>query len=294
MTMTPHSNLRGIAYMTLGVSCFPAADAISKYLTGSHDPTQILWLRCLVQLAMVLPLLLPRARRLELRTRRPALHFARALFNLLATLAFITALSHVPLVEAVTILFSGGLFLVALSAVLLGEHVDRARWAAVIVGFAGVLVVMRPGLGVLHWAASLALFAALATALYQVSTRKLAETDSSLTIFFYVTIFGVVALAPVMPFVWTPVTGDGWLYILGAGIAGGLGHWFMIKSLAHAPGSVVAPFNYAQIVAATGLGWAWFGDIPDLWTFVGLAIVIGSGLAIAARERRAVAEAKRP
>jgi drug/metabolite transporter (DMT)-like permease len=278
-------HLRGITYMALGVSFFPVADATSKYLTGDYEPAQILWLRYLVQLAFIAPFVLSAPRRRALRTKRPGLHLLRAALTLVATIAFIASLSRIPLVEGISILFSCAFFTVALSALALREHVGVHRWSAVALGFAGVLIVMRPGMGIIDWWAIFALLSAFSTAVYQVATRKLSETDSALTQFFYVTIFGCVVLAPATPFVWVPMSKGAWLYVAAAGMAGGLGHWFMIKSLEHAPASVVAPFNYTQIVAATAIAALWFGELPDDWGVLGLAIVIASGLYIARRER---------
>jgi drug/metabolite transporter (DMT)-like permease len=283
--------LTGILLMVAAVSLFPASDAMSKYLTADYPALQILWLRHIVQLAMVLAMLAAGRRWSLMRTRQPGLQLLRGALTVAATLLFIMALKFVPLVDAVTILFAQSLIMVALSVPILGERVGIHRWGAVIVGFAGILIVMRPGLGVVHWAASLALICALCNALYQIVTRRLAETDSAITTFFYVSAIGVVALAPTMPFVWVEVTEEGWLWILGAGLFGGMGHYLMIRAFDFAGASVLAPFNYAQIGAATLLGYLWFGDLPDRWTILGLVIVIGSGLYILERERRAGARA---
>lgn len=286
--------LTGILLMVAAVSLFPASDAMSKFLTADYHALQILWLRHVVQLGMVLAMLAAGRRWSLMRTRRAGLQLLRGVLTVTATLLFIMALKFVPLVDAVTILFAQSLFMVALSVPLLGERVGPHRWGAVIAGFAGVLVVMRPGLGVVHWAASLALVCALSNALYQIVTRRLAETDSAITTFFYVSAIGVVALAPTMPFVWKDVSEAGWLWLLAAGLVGGLGHYLIIKAFDFAGASVLAPFNYAQIGAATLLGYFWFGDVPDRWTILGLAIVIGSGLYILHRERRAAAPARAP
>lgn len=279
--------LKGIGIMILAVSLFPVSDAISKHLTTDYHVLEILWLRHIVQLAAVVALIAASGRWALTRTRRPRLQLVRAGLTAGATILFITALKYVPLVDGVTILFAQSLMTAALSVPLLGERVGAHRWGAVAVGFAGILIVMRPGLGVVHWAASLALLAALCNALNQIYTRRLAASDAAITTFFYGSLVGVVALAPAIPFVWTAVTDETWLWFAAAGLIGGLGHFLLIKAFDFAGAAVLAPFNYAQLGSATVLGLLWFGDVPDAWTILGLVIVIASGLYILHRERRA-------
>lgn len=279
--------LTGIFLMVAAVSLFPASDALSKYLVGTYDVLQVVWIRYVVQFAVVLAALAPRSRWHLMRTRRPGLQAVRGFFTILSTVTFVAALGYVPLVDAVTLLFSSSLMLVALSVPLLGERVGIHRWSAVIIGFAGVLVVMRPGLGVLHWAAIGALVSAFSNAIYQIATRALAVTDRAVTTFFFVNVAGVVLLGPAMFFVWLPMTWEAWVWVIAAGLLSGAGHYLLIRAFDHASASVLAPFNYAQIVSATLIGYFWFSEIPDLWTMIGLVIVVGSGLYVLHRERRA-------
>lgn len=278
--------MTGIFLMVIAVSLFPASDALSKYLVGTYDALQVVWLRYVVQFTCVLIALAPRSRWHLMRTRRPGLQAVRGFFTVLSTLAFVAALGYVPLVDAVTLLFSSSLMLVALSVPFLGEKVGIHRWSAVIIGFLGVLVVMRPGLGVLHWAASGALISAFSNAIYQIATRALSVTDRAITTFFFVNVAGVVLLGPAMLFVWIPMDWEAWLFVIAAGLLSGAGHYLMIRSFDHANASVLAPFNYVQIVSATLIGYVWFQELPDLWTVVGLIVVVGSGLYILQRERR--------
>jgi drug/metabolite transporter (DMT)-like permease len=279
--------MTGILLMVLAVSLFPVSDALSKYLVGTYDVLQVVWIRYVVQFAAVLAVLAPRSRWHLMRTRRPGLQAVRGFFTALSTLAFVTALGFVPLVDAVTLLFSSSLMLVALSVPLLGERVGIHRWSAVIIGFIGVLVVMRPGMGVLHWAAAGALVSAFSNAIFQIATRALSVTDRAITTFFFVNVTGVVLLGPAMFFVWIPMPWDAWVWVTAAGLLSGAGHYLMIRSFDYAGASVLAPFNYAQIVIATLIGYFWFSEIPDLWTVVGLVVVVGSGLYILRREQRA-------
>lgn len=282
-----NETLTGIFLMVVAISLFPASDALSKYLVGTYDALQVVWIRYVVQFVAVLIALAPRSRWHLMRTRRPGLQAVRGFFTVLSTLAFVAALGFVPLVDAVTLLFSSSLMLVALSVPFLGERVGIHRWSAVIIGFIGVLVVMRPGMGVLHWAASGALISAFSNAIYQIATRALSVTDRAITTFFYVNIAGLVLLGPTMFFVWIPMTWDAWLWVIAAGLLSGAGHYLLIRAFDHAGASVLAPFNYVQIVSATLIGYFWFSEFPDLWTVVGLIIVVGSGLYILRREQRA-------
>ncbi|MFO0995245.1 MAG: DMT family transporter [Alphaproteobacteria bacterium] len=276
--------LTGIALIVAAAVIFPATDAIAKHLASRYHPLQILWARYLVQLAMMLPLLTRRSLGSLLRSRRPALQIGRSLTLVLGTLAFVGALRFIPLVDAIAILFSNALIMVALSAPLLGERIDGRRWAAVIAGFAGTLIIMRPGLGFVHWAASLALIAALCNALFQIASRALATSDPAETSLVYVALVGVLAMGPFMPFVWAPMTAEAWLWSAGSAAFAVSGQYLLVKAFNHAPVSVLAPFNYMEILSATALGYFWFGELPDGWTVLGLVVVIGSGLYVVTRE----------
>jgi drug/metabolite transporter (DMT)-like permease len=278
--------LSGIALIVAAATVFPATDAIAKYLVSAYPPFQILWMRYVVQLAMMAPLFAGRAGWSVLRSGRPALQMGRSLLLVVGTLAFITATKFMPLVDAVSVLFSNALLMVALSAPLLGERVEWQRWGAVVVGFAGTLIIMRPGLGIVHWAATLALVAALCNALFQIASRALAATDSVETSLLYVTLVGVVAMGPLMPFVWTAMTLDAWLWTIASAAFALLAQYLLIKAFNYAAASVLAPFNYAEIGSATALGYFWFGDLPDSWTVLGLVVVIASGLYVLKREGR--------
>jgi drug/metabolite transporter (DMT)-like permease len=175
----------------------------------------------------------------------------------------------------------------ALSVPLLKEKVGVRRWAAVILGFASVLVIIRPGVEILHWAVFLPLLVAVCFALYQIATRLLSTTDDSLTTLFYSATAGAVAMTVILPFQewrWPDVAGWGLMAFLG--LIGSLGHFVMIRAFAHAPASSLAPFSYLNLVWATLLGIALFGDWPDGWTFLGAAMLAGSGIYVLYRERR--------
>jgi drug/metabolite transporter (DMT)-like permease len=195
-------------------------------------------------------------------------------------------LRYLQLDEAVALAFSTPFFVAALSGPILGEWVRWRRWTAVVVGFIGVLVVTRPGAGSFQPAALLSLTGAVCYALYALSTRILARTDSSETTLFYSNIVGAAAMLPVVPFVWTTPTDALVIALMVAtGAIGSFGHYLLIAAHRLAPAAVLAPFIYTEIVLVIALGFLVFGDLPNRWTLTGAAIVVASGLYILHRER---------
>lgn len=224
--------------------------------------------------------------RRALRTRHRKLQFARSLGFGVHTALFLVAITFLPLADAIAVLFVGPLLVTALSAPLLGEKVGAARWAGVLAGFIGALVIIRPGFGVFHWAMVLVLLSAACLALYQLTTRELSNHEDPLTTLFYTPAAGLVVLSVAVPFVWTvPARGDVLLMAFMGGV-GALGHFMLIKAYETAEASSLAPFSYVLIVSATFFGYAVFGDVPDGWTILGALIVIGSGVYIGRIEAR--------
>ena len=216
---------------------------------------------------------------------RPGLQIGRSVLLLGSTLCNFAALRYLQLDEAIALIFSTPFFVAALSGPLLGEWVRWRRWTAIAVGFLGVLVVTRPGAGSFHPAALLSLSAAVLYALYSITTRILARTNSNATTLFYSNIVGALALIPVLPFVWTTPRDPLLIALMvGTGAAGGFGHYLLIAAHRLAPAAVLSPFIYTEIVWVTVLGFSVFGDLPTRWTLTGAAIVVASGLYILHRE----------
>jgi drug/metabolite transporter (DMT)-like permease len=281
----PANTLRGIVLMVASTCLFPVSDALGKHLIRDHGAVQILWVRHAILLAGVI-LVISAQRKLALfATRRLGLHALRTLATGAAAILMLSALRFIPLADATAIIFVGPLIVVALSVPMLGERVGAYRWSAVIVGFVGVLIIMRPGLGAMHWAAALALLSALAGALQVVLTRRLAATEHVFTTMFVMAAFSLALLTPLAPFQWTPLTlTTGALMALTAVISL-IGQIGMIKAIEYAPISTLAPFSYFQIISATSIGFGAFGDLPDSATVAGLIVVVASGLFVAYRER---------
>jgi len=228
------------------------------------------------------------------RTRRPWLQAGRSVLLLGSTALNFIALQYLQLTESVSIMFATPLLVALLAGPMLGEWAGPRRLAAIAVGFVGVLVVTRPGLGGLHPAAFLSLGSAVCYALYSVTTRMLAGADSSATTMFYSGLAGVLLVTPLVPFVWSlPDAALGWTLMILLGACGAFGHWLLILAHARAPAPVLAPFIYTQIVWMIILGFLVFGDLPDGWTLAGSAIVIASGLYLLHRERVRAVPAER-
>ena len=190
-------------------------------------------------------------------------------------------------------MFMSPVIVTILSIPLLGEKVGLRRWIGIAIGFAGALVVMRPGTESLQLSIVVVLAAAVTNALYQVFTRKLGTRDGPMTSLFYTGVIGALVTTIVAPFYWQPVAGFDWLLFVFAGIAGGIGHLCLIRAFRHAPASVVAPFSYSSLLWATAFGYVLFGDLPDGWTLTGAALIIGSGLYIFHREQVLKRQGKR-
>jgi len=287
-TVEPLANepLRGILLIIAAFCTFAMLDTTAKYLVQHYPTAQVVWARYVGHVVLAAAILLPMHGRSLLHSRAPGLQILRSLFLFGSTCANFAALQFLQLAETSSIMFSAPLMVAMLSIPLLGEYIGPRRWTAIFLGFAGVLIVVRPGLGLMHWAASLSLLAALFGACYQISTRKLAGVDRAVTTQFYSAIIGAVAITPVMPYVWETPDLTGVLLMVLLGALGGFGHWLLILAHRLAPAPVLAPFLYIQLLPMILLGYLVFSDFPDLWTLVGAGVVVFSGLYLLYRERR--------
>ncbi len=278
--------LIAIGLMLGAVACFACLDASAKWVNRTTDPLQTAAVRYLGSFLLVSFFFNPWTKAGLLRTRSVKLQVARALCLVVATICSFFALKYLRLTEVTSITFASPLVVALLARPILGERIGAHRLAAVLTGFAGVLVVTRPGVGGLHAAALLAVGAACASALYSLTTRLVAAHDASETTLFYTGLVGSLVFLPVTPFVWAwPQASLTWLLLAALGAFGALGHWLLILAHRRAPASVLAPFFYAQLLWATALGFLVFGETPDRWTLVGGAIVMASGLYLVSRER---------
>jgi drug/metabolite transporter (DMT)-like permease len=286
------SRLIGIALVCGAFACFSYLDTTAKYLNLYMATLQVVWARYTGAFVFALVVSNPFTRPELLRTRRPFLQIGRSTLLLASTCFNFLALRYLQLDEATAIAFSTPFFVAALSGPMLGEWVRWRRWTAIAVGFVGVLVVIRPSPANFNPAALLSVGAAICYALYAITTRMLSRSDSNETTVFYSNLVGVLALLPVLPFVWvTPQNPLIVAVMVLAGFFGGFGHYLFVRAHRLAPVSVLAPFAYTQLLWVIVLGYLVFDQLPSMWTLGGSAIVIVSGLYLLNRERKRAVEA---
>ena len=277
---------RALPLFLLAGLCLSSLDATGKYLVRDHALLVVVWARYAGQLLVTTPFAWQRAGPGFWRARHPALQLLRSASLLAATVCFFGGLRYLPLAEGSAVAFLTPIFVVVLSGPLLGERPTRARWIAVIVGFAGTVILVRPGSAIFHPATLLMGLAALFNAFYLLMTRKLID-ESAYTMLFYSALAGAVGLSLVLPFYLesAPLTWhDGALFLL-LGLFAGLGHWFVISAYLLAPASMLTPFAYLQMVWATLYGFVIFGQLPDRWSALGMTIIVASGVGLALQER---------
>jgi drug/metabolite transporter (DMT)-like permease len=215
------------------------------------------------------------------------LQLLRGLCLLGSTGFFFAALIYMPIADALALVFVSPFIVTILSALLLGETVGPRRWTAVLIGFIGALIIIRPGLGVFSWPSLLALGAGFFYASYIVTTRQLANVGMPPLISLTATgLIGVVIMSCLLPFSWQTPAATDWLWMAAMGLAAASGHFLITKSLQYAPAAQLAPLSYSEIIMATLIGYVAFGDFPDAWTWLGIAVIIISGIYISWRERR--------
>ncbi|WP_031335793.1 DMT family transporter [Rhodopseudomonas sp. B29] len=277
--------LRGI-FLILGATVFLAcSDALAKYLGRTMPPVEIAWLRFLVFAVIMLPAALTSRGGSVLRSARPKLQVLRSLGLVSSSVLFITGLHFLPIAEASATSFVAPLFVTALSLLLLGEHIGVRRWAATLVGLIGVLIVVRPGTAAFNPAVILPILSALGWALTLTLTRMISNADRTVVTMSYSALIGFVSLSLLVPLVWVTPSWQQLALGLGVGLASTTGQWIVVMAFRHADASALAPFSYVQLLWATLFGILLFGEIPDLWTFIGAAVIIASGVYTAHRER---------
>ena len=268
------------------VFLFAGSDASAKFLNGHMDTIQVVWARYMSAFILALFMFNPIKRPQVMRTSRPWLQLGRSTLLLVSTALNFVALRYLQLDQAVAIIFCTPFIVAALGGPMLGEWIKWRRWTAITVGFCGVLLVARPGAGGIHPAAILSVIGALCYAIYSISTRILARTDSNETTNFYSNLVGAVLVTLVVPFFWTSQSDPKIIILMCTmGLFSGMGHYLLIMGHRLAPAAVLAPFIYTEIVWMIALGYLVFGDVPNSWTLSGVAVVTASGLYLLYRER---------
>mgnify|MGYP003630610285 CR=1 FL=1 len=279
----------GIVMMCVGVACLCVNDALAKTLTTHYSPFQIQFLRNLIALPFAILIAWKMGGITALRSHRPIAHFARGGLWVGATFLFFTSITYMGLAEATALVFVAPLFITALSAMIFREHVGWKRWLAVLVGFIGVLIAVRPGTSTFQTVSLLPIATAFVYALLMLSARWVDPRESVWTLLLYMTGTGAILSLFLVPVVWTPVRPEDLYLFAAVAIFGTAGMTMMTQAFRLAPAIVVAPLDYTAIVWATLLGWIFWTEIPDALTFVGAAVIIASGVFIIWREHRAAA-----
>jgi len=275
--------------MIAAVGLFTLMDAIAKYLSHWYPVPGIVWARYALNLVILLAWLAARGELRRIRTARPGIQLARGLLLATATLIYFTSLTVLPLADAAAIAFVLPLFVAALAVPMLNERLDGARLVAITVGFAGALLVVRPGSSVFTLYALLPMAMAFCNALYQILTRKIAGLEHPMTSLIWGAIVGAALLSLVLPFAWkTPDRASHWALLFVIGMLASVGHYLLIRAYDYASAGLLAPFTYSGLLWAMALGFLVFGNFPDGWALGGMSVIVASGLFIVSRQRLTV------
>jgi drug/metabolite transporter (DMT)-like permease len=290
--MSPQT--KGIAAMALAAALLTLHDAITKYLAESYPIGQVVCFRQLSSLFMLLVFVQFGPGWGSLRINSIKGQSIRALSFIAATVLIVASVSLLPLATALSIVFASPLVLAALSVPLLGEKVGPHRWLAIFGGFIGVLVIIRPINPTFDWLLLVPVAAATASALRDIATRLISRTETPMSILFWSNVAVILAAALTLPFGFVEIASLDYLWLAFAGLLNIVAHFLMISALRLADASLVAPFRYSALIWAAILGFAVWGHVPDLWTFVGAVIIVISGIYLVLREQRAAAPARPP
>ena len=262
----------------------PIMDGFAKFLSTDLPVLQITWARYFFTVFFVLPIMLFFFKKNLVRTKKPKLQFLRGLILLTANICFFYSISVISLAKALTLAFIAPLIVTAFSPFFLNEKVGVKRWTAVIIGFIGSLVVIRPGFLEINLASLSALGTGVLYGFYLIITRKLSTSDNPLLTLLLTGVVGAIIISITVPFVWVKPSLDQWFIMATIGIFACIGHLLLILSLKYADASKLAPLSYFEIVTNIIIGYYFFNDFPDNWTFLGLFIIVLSGIYISRRE----------
>ena len=279
MTDAHHRHmLRGIGLLLAAVFMFSSMDTLAKYVLQSYPMGGLMWARYMVHMTVMLLLLWPRMGLGLVRTRNPGLQILRGLLLVASTMFFYFWLRRLPLAEAAAISFIGPVLTTLLAGWVLKEHASARQWFAVVLGFAGVLIIVRPGGGLFTPAAVFPLCTALLFSCYQIVTRKLSGREHPYTTLFYTALVGGAVTTLALPWSWQEPTWLQALFMVGIGVFGGYGHYLLIRAMDHASPTTLAPFVYSQLVWSTLLAYLVFREFPDRGSLIGMAVVVAAGL----------------
>lgn len=287
------ANTKGALWMLAACFGFTCMAVLIKLLGQRLDSFQIVFFRCAVGLLVLLPIAWRAGGMQMLQTQVRHMHLARAAAGVTAMMCGFYAFTHLPLATATTITFSKPLFLIVLAMVFLGEVMRWRRWLATLMGFAGVIIMMRPWGGGLEPAMLVAVAQALAVAIAVLLVKKMPASEKTLTMLLYFALISTAVSIIPATLVWRWPTGMEWLLGIGVGVLGVTAQNCVVRAYRSGEATAVAPFDYSRLLFATGLGFLVFGELPDLWTWVGAGVIIASTGYIAQREVRLGRRAQR-
>ncbi len=273
----PRRHTSGILLMIAGVACLSANDAIAKTLTSGYSPLQILFLRNVIALPFTILIAILMGGPSTLHSHRPFLHLLRGALWVGGTMMFFTSFIYLPLAEATALIFVAPFFIILISAVFLGEVVHWKRWLAVLTGFVGIVVIIRPGGATFQLISLLPITTALVYALLMLSARWVDKRESVWTLLVYLTGAGALLSALIVPFVWVPIRLEDLWYFAGIAIFGTAGMTMMTQAFRLAPAAIVAPLDYSGLLWAMLFGWLIWQESLDAMTLFGAALIIASG-----------------
>ena len=282
------NTIHAIGLMCLYVGLIVCVNAMGKVLTGYMHPLEVVFFRHAGAGAFLFVVFVSRFGFGVLRSNRPGIQATRGLFAIVSSMLYFSGLATASLATAAAISFTAPLIVTALSGPALGEKVGPHRWGAVVLGFAGALIIVRPGgEGASSLAALMLLGSATCTGFYQLFTRKIAGHDRAETTAICSALIGGGAVSVTLPFVWT-APGPWWVWAVSIviGIVGGTGHFLLAMAFERGPASLLSPFNYLQLLGAAVTGYTLYGDLPDGTTWLGAGVIVSAGLYIAYRESR--------
>ena len=262
----------------------PVMDGMAKHLSTEIHFLEVVWGRYFFMVVISVPFTFVFFKKHLSWPKNINIQLARSIFLFLSTILFFYAISVISLAESLTLAFVSPLIVTLLSAILLKEQVGYRRWTAVIIGFIGAIIVIRPGFNEISLATFAGLGTGIAYAFYVITTRKLSSIDSPLLTLIFTGLSGAIIISIIVPFVWITPNYTQWLFLIGLAAVGTLGHFFLILSLNFAEASKLAPFAYFEIVTNIIIGYYFFGDLPDRWIWIGLIIIVSSGVYITTRE----------
>jgi len=272
------NNALGALLTMLAMLCFAGMDAISKFLVADYPVGQMMWIRYFLLCLFAWFVVRREGLGAALRTRRPGLQIVRSLVAVVEGAMFVLAFRYLPLADAHALASTSPLIVIALGVLFLGERAGFARWLAVAMGFAGMLLIVRPGFRVIDWPVLLPIGGAVLWAAYQLLTRLAARHDSPGTSLIWSALVALVATTFVGPIGWQWPTTAAWALMIVVAAMGAVAHYALIKALDYAEASALQPYAYTLLVWVTVLGAVMFGDFPDIWTIVGTTVIVGSSL----------------